>query len=198
MREEARGPGRPREFDEAATLAAIMKLFWEKGYEGASLAGIMEATGLRKASLYAAFGDKRSMYLKALAHYHREAVDAAALALRAKGDPQARIRTFLSAPIEAVASRRDRRGCFLCNASADQAALSPEVSKEVRRGFEALRAALSHALAELSPSPMAERREARALMLLSVYSGLRIMARSGLGVKALESARDEALATLRA
>jgi AcrR family transcriptional regulator len=198
MREEIRGPGRPREFDESAALDAMMGLFWEKGFEGASLADIMTATGLKKASLYAAFGDKRSMYLNALAHYHRKAVDAATHALRANGDPLARIKAFVSSPIDAVAVQKDRRGCFLCNASADQAALSPETSKAVKRGFDALRAALAHALADLSPSMTAEKREARAWMLLSVYSGLRIMARSGLSTKSLETARDEAISDLRA
>lgn len=196
MREETRGPGRPREFDEAAVLDVIMNLFWEQGYEGTSLADIMAATGLRKASLYAAYGDKQAMYLKALGRYHEKAVDAAARALRGDGDPKDRIAAFLSAPIKAVADRGDRSGCFLCNASADQAVASPETGAIVQRGFKKLADAMASALAERHPGASAEDCEAKAWMVLSVYSGLRIMARSGLEAATLERAKASALETL--
>jgi len=193
MREETRGPGRPREFDEAAVLDAIMNLFWAQGYEGTSLADIMAVTGLRKASLYAAYGDKQAMYLAALGRYHEMAVDAAARALRGDGDPMDRIAAFLSAPIKAVADSGDRSGCFLCNASADQAAASPETGAIVQRGFETLAAALASTLAERHPGASIEDCEAKAWMVLSVYSGQRIMARSGVAIAHLETARDAAL-----
>ncbi len=59
--------GRPREFDVDEALTKIMAVFWAKGFEGSSLSDLVAATGLKKGSLYAAFGDKRAMYLKALA-----------------------------------------------------------------------------------------------------------------------------------
>ena len=67
--------GRPREFDEDEALAKILDVFWAKGFEGTSMSDLETATGLRKGSLYAAFGDKRAMYLKALALYGRTAID---------------------------------------------------------------------------------------------------------------------------
>ncbi len=196
MREETRGPGRPREFDEDAALEKIMALFWRAGFEGTSLADIMAATGLRKASLYAAFGDKDAMYLKALGRYHEQTVLGAAVALRGPGDPKSRISAFLSAPIEAISTGQDRSGCFLCNASADRAALSPETAAIVSSGFQTLAGALSDALAECAPDRPAAEHDARAWMLLSVYSGLRIMARSGVELDSLKAARDTALADL--
>src|SRR6187549_1927026 len=53
--------GRPREFEAAEALRQAMHVFWSKGYEGASLADILHATGLSKSSLYATFGDKRTL-----------------------------------------------------------------------------------------------------------------------------------------
>ena len=104
--------GRPRQFDDTEALRKIMALFWKSGFEGVSLSQIMSATGLQKASLYAAFGDKRSMYLKALQQYHSDIVVAAAHALKdASSAPMERLRGFLSAPITDAA--RDRAGCFL-------------------------------------------------------------------------------------
>ena len=67
MREEL-APGRPREFDETQVLRQIMKLFWRGGYEGVSLSDIMTETGLKKGSLYAAYGDKRVLVWLASTH----------------------------------------------------------------------------------------------------------------------------------
>ncbi|MGZ3239609.1 MAG: TetR/AcrR family transcriptional regulator, partial [Burkholderiaceae bacterium] len=61
--------GRPRNFDENAVLDSALEVFWGHGFQGASLAELTEAMGLSKPSLYAAFGDKESLYLKALARY---------------------------------------------------------------------------------------------------------------------------------
>ena len=61
--------GRPREFDPDKVLDAAMHAFWAKGYEGTSLADLMAATGLHKGSLYQAFGDKHSLFIKSLQRY---------------------------------------------------------------------------------------------------------------------------------
>ena len=64
--------GRPREFDIDDALAAALRLFWTKGYDGASLTDLTEAMGITRPSLYAAFGNKESLFRKALDLYERE------------------------------------------------------------------------------------------------------------------------------
>ena len=61
--------GRPREFDTDAALEKAMRLFWAKGYEGTSLADLTETLGISKPSLYAAFGDKQSLFDAVLKRY---------------------------------------------------------------------------------------------------------------------------------
>ena len=186
-------PGRPREFDDTEMLRKIMALFWKAGFEGVSLSDIMNETGLKKASLYTAFGDKRSMYLKALGQYHSDIVTAAARALRDETvAPAMRIEAFLRAPLTAV-EHNDRTGCFLCNASADQADLDPDTRSQTRRGFEHLASGLSAALAALRPDLGGADRDARAQALLALYSGFRVMVRSGADLGQLEAAVTQAM-----
>lgn len=187
-------PGRPREFDPEETLSKIMALFWEHGYEATGLSDIIAATGLGKASLYATFGNKQSMYLKALAQYEALAIDAAVKLLwDSSHAPMARVDMFLTLPIVAVRDQNDRRGCFLCNASADRASMDEETGAMVRRGYEKMRVAIAHALVQEAPQVGSGPIAARAQLVLTVYSGLRIMARSGMTFEALSLAKEQAL-----
>lgn len=188
--------GRPREFDEDDALLRIMETFWRYGYEGTSLADIVDATKLKKGSLYAAFGDKHQMYRKALAHYEREIINPAAEFI-SSGGPQSyiRLRDFLSAPIQAVWSDDDTRGCFLCNASADHADMDPETAQLVQRGFDKLESSIRTALVNLDFGTAEARQLAR--LFLAVYTGLRVMARTGRPKAKLEEARDSALAMIK-
>jgi len=61
--------GRPRAFREQDALDAAMRIFWEKGYEGASLDDLTEAMGINRSSLYATFGDKEALFQKAIERY---------------------------------------------------------------------------------------------------------------------------------
>lgn len=63
------GPGRPRSFDPEAALEKAMRVFWSKGYEGASLADLTRAMGINRPSLYAAFGNKEALFRKAMDRY---------------------------------------------------------------------------------------------------------------------------------
>jgi AcrR family transcriptional regulator len=61
--------GRPRGFDEDAVLEAAMRVFWEKGYEGATMADLSEAMGINRSSMYTAFGDKESVFHRIMERY---------------------------------------------------------------------------------------------------------------------------------
>ncbi|MGH9735402.1 MAG: TetR/AcrR family transcriptional regulator [Candidatus Acidiferrales bacterium] len=61
--------GRPISFDKNAALEAAMLLFWERGYEGTSVADLTQATGLNPSSIYAAFGDKHALFQLAVKRY---------------------------------------------------------------------------------------------------------------------------------
>ena len=60
---------RSKEFNPERALEKAMRLFWHSGYYNTSLEALMREMGIARQSLYDTFGDKRSLYLKALAHY---------------------------------------------------------------------------------------------------------------------------------
>jgi AcrR family transcriptional regulator len=61
--------GRPISFDKDAALEAAMLLFWERGFEGTSMADLTQAMGLNPSSIYAAFGDKHTLFDHAVKRY---------------------------------------------------------------------------------------------------------------------------------
>ena len=73
--------GRPINFDKDAALNAAMLLFWERGFEGASMADLTQAMGLSPSSIYAAFGDKQALFALAAKRYLENPAQYAAKAL---------------------------------------------------------------------------------------------------------------------
>ena len=103
--------GRPREFDVDEALAAALRVFWSKGYEGASLTDLTEAMGITRPSLYAAFGNKESLFRKALDLYEQEKLAYMRGALEA---PTARgvAERLLRGAMEAQCSECEPKGCL--------------------------------------------------------------------------------------
>jgi TetR/AcrR family transcriptional repressor of nem operon len=174
---------RPREFDEDEVLDAAMHLFWAKGYEAVSLDDLLGAMGIARGSLYKAFRSKRDVYMAALARYDRTVVEAAVTMLRdsRSGDGAARVQRFLLSAVEPIGSEGDRRGCFLCNAAVDRAQMDSEVAERVTAMMRRIEAAIAAALATAAQPPELDEadRTQWARHLLTVYMGLRVLARAG-------------------
>ena len=185
--------GRPREFEPDDALEAIKGAFWRLGYDGASMHELEAATGLRKQSLYREFGDKRAMYLAALDHYERNEITRATAVLGDKGSARARF----SRLFDELISDRDIRGCFLCNASVDQAPLEKTVENVVSAMVKRWITVFENALAASEPYRSApKKRERKAAHLAAAYMGLRILIKARAPETVLRNAADDALATI--
>lgn len=103
--------GRPREFDEPAALDAAMRVFWEKGYEGASIDDLTGAMGINRSSLYSTFGDKEALFHKVVAHYRQGPM---AFFGKALDQPTARgaIEGLLRGTVRFLADSSHPKGCL--------------------------------------------------------------------------------------
>jgi TetR/AcrR family transcriptional repressor of nem operon len=187
---------RPLSFEPDVALDALKDLFWAKGYEGTSMQDVELATRLKKQSLYRQFGDKRSMYLAALRRYEAVEVQDAINLLGREGTARERIGRLFDAIISRAAAG-DRRGCFLCNASVDQAQADPETDAAVRAITGTVAAAFATALSASPPYDTdRERRGAVTAFLLAAHYGLRVMIRANLPEAALRTAARETVAVI--
>ncbi len=111
---------RPREFDETAVLDAAVQCFWNNGFEATSVRELAATMGINGASLYNAFGDKRSLYERALDHY----VDTTVAERMARCEamaPRDGIAAFFREVVERSLADPHHRGCLLVNAALDVA-----------------------------------------------------------------------------
>jgi TetR/AcrR family transcriptional regulator, copper-responsive repressor len=142
--EEPRRRGRPRAYDPRAALGRVRDTFWETGYSGTSLEEISAATGMNRPSLYAAFGDKHTLYLKALEDYWQLAFVAMreALAGDDRGLDEALMRVY-DGQLSIYFSGRGRpRGCFAIGTATTEAVEDPEIRRALEKGLHMLEAYL--------------------------------------------------------
>jgi AcrR family transcriptional regulator len=112
MKQKKTALGRPRSFETGKALDAAMKVFWCKGYEGASLSDLTKAMGINRPSLYAAFGDKESLFREVLDRY---ADGPAAYVREALNQSTARavVERLMEGAADLATASGNPRGCLL-------------------------------------------------------------------------------------
>jgi AcrR family transcriptional regulator len=178
---ERRRAGRPLSFDRDAALQKAMLMFWRHGYEGTSLAELTAGMGVTPPSIYAAFGDKKHLFLEAVDRYLEGPVPSERIVRDAATARDAAWRLMTTAA--AGFAREDAPpGCLVATATASCSTASADIEadlKDVRRGVGArLRERIEDAIAtgELKPETDAE---ALAGLVMAVVQGMSSLARDG-------------------
>lgn len=130
-----------RQFDESQVLDAMMRVFWRQGFDATSIDDLVGATGLKRGSLYNAFGDKAGMFQSTLALYRSEVLAALLHALRGD-DPKIALTRFFALLAKAADDPERPRSCMLQDARRCQDRLPPAVAAQAKTEAGALETAL--------------------------------------------------------
>jgi AcrR family transcriptional regulator len=180
MNESGRS-GRPCGFDKGEALEAAMRVFWEKSYEGATLTELTEAMGVNRSSMYAAFGDKESLFTLTVARYAAGPVSYMQEALK---QPTLRsvVEALLRGTAEFLGASSNPRGCLMVHgALATGAAAEPARQAMIhwrRQGEAAIRKRIQQAWAVGELDPKVDPAD-YARFLATIVAGLAVQAVNG-------------------
>lgn len=173
---------RPRAFDEAVALQKALDTFWHRGYGATSMEELVAGTGLSRASLYATFGDKHQLFMRALGYYQQQQRQALTDLTADPNIPALyHLRQILELNANTALADARQRGCFLVNATTELLPHDADAQVLVADNQQFLEALLTSILTRAqqrgevrsTASPQAQAR-----FLLSVLTGMRVLAKA--------------------
>lgn len=179
--------GRPREFDKEEVLGSALRVFWQRGYEGASLTDLTDAMGITRPSLYAAFGNKEALFRQTLDLYEK---DKMAYIGEATGASTARevAENLLLGAVEA-ATGGECRGCMGVISSVACQSVEPSIRDDVNSRTESAKnLIIARMQRAIDAGEFVIKTDAAAMTryLLAIMQGMSVQAQSG-------ATRDELL-----
>ncbi len=171
---------RPVEFNRSKAVNKALVLFWRKGYQASSLADLLAAMGIGRSSFYAAFTDKRTLFLECLDLFAARTVE---LVQRARNEmpPVDALqhffeRNFIGVPGSGVGASASRHwGCMLVNTVIEMAGVDDGLAERASRHLGAVQHIFQECLQEAGAEPA--RAEELAAMLMLVNEGIRVSSR---------------------
>lgn len=190
--------GRPREFDRAEALAKARDAFWKRGYEGTSMADLVEALGIASARIYAAFGSKDELFREAVALYEE---GEGGFADRALSEPTARaaIERMLRDAVDAYTRPGRSWGCMVVSAATNCSSTNDAVMEWLAEHRRARTASIIERLRQaVIDGEMPAKTDVQALgdYFAALLHGLSVQARDGISRRRLLALIPPALRVL--
>jgi TetR/AcrR family transcriptional regulator, copper-responsive repressor len=186
--------GRPRSFDRESALQSAMEVFWKKGYEATSIADLTEAMGINPPSLYAAFGDKETLFLETIDRYQTRRGDSCPYCDEATA--RGSIETLLTYLARDFTDTCHPRGCLMMMAAATSGDSSVKLQKllaEKRSGARARMKARIEKGIEDGDVPAGTDAGALSDFYSAVVMGMALQARDGATRKSLLATVERAM-----
>ncbi|MEV8312567.1 helix-turn-helix domain-containing protein [Streptomyces sp. NPDC059900] len=191
---------RTKEFDPDAALQSALELFWRRGYEATSMADLVAELGIGRASIYATFGNKHELYLKALERYAGLQNPRLLAELSQPGPALPAVRAVLRRfGAEAASAEGRLNGCFITNTATELGPHDEAAARCVERSWEHIETLLHSALVRAqAQGELPESRDPLALarMLLTLMQGLRVIGKASRDGARLRDATEQALSLL--
>lgn len=181
---------RPRAFDEKQILNAAQEQFWDAGYAATSMEDLMQVSGLGKGSIYAAFGDKRQLFLRALRSYIEGNHEHLRRVLSETPRAIDALRMMLEAPIGEGVEPGARRGCLLANSTCELGNADPEVLTLAHTTYETSTELIADCVSRAQDEgdlPTESDAVALARALLTAQQGIVFMSRTAMDTATLKA-----------
>lgn len=186
---------RPKEFDVEKAVEAVIPVFREHGFKGASAQMLVQAMGIGRQSLYDTFGDKWGVYCAALQHYYQHEVGAHLQTLNS-GE---RAIDGIQALLDRVAADADQ-ACLDLGSTVEFGCTHPDLVElreaAIERMSKRIKQVLQTAREQGDVSPDLDLDDLTAYVL-AIVSTLRFASRSGLSKQSAANMVDIALRALR-
>lgn len=172
---------RTKDFDENEVLYKAINIFWYKGYNGTSMQDLVDGLGISRSSLYDTYGDKHTLFIKALESYQGQA-SAKICAIANSGAPaKETIKSLLEFITGGLISDQNHRGCFIVNAEVEVAPHDAEVNQLVCESDHQVEDAFYEVIKKGQENgEISNRQDARALarFTFNTVKGIRVTAKS--------------------
>lgn len=165
---------RPIEFDRSLARDKALVLFWRKGYQATSIADLLAAMAISRSSFYAAFGDKRTLFLECLDLFAERTGDAMRRT-RAVLPPIDALQQFFERNFVGARVAQGKLGCMMVNTILEMAGVDDALSARASQHLAAMQAVFEDFLVEAGHEPLRARELAALLML--VNEGIRVSSR---------------------
>ena len=185
--------GRPRSFDADVVVERAMGVFWSRGYGATALPDLLRATRLSRGSLYAAFGDKHGLFLRALDRYIADALARIDRELDPRRSPMEGLRDYLAGYVDRVNGANGRRGCLLVATAMELGGRDPEVDRRITGFFKAMESKLVVALSRAAETGLlADGLDpaTAARLLVCFVEGMRVVGKTSPARAATQAAVD--------
>lgn len=171
---------RPVEFDVSAAQDKALVLFWRKGYQATSLADLLAVMGIGRSSFYAAYGDKRALFLSCLDLFAKRTKDVV-LRSRLEMAPLDALQYFFERNFIGASASRAHLGCMMVNTVIELADVDPELSDRAGNHLADMQTVFEQCLLEAGCAP--ELAAEMAAMLMLFNEGVRVSSRRRLSLQ---------------
>jgi TetR/AcrR family transcriptional regulator, copper-responsive repressor len=188
--------GRPRAFDRDEVLAKAIEAFWEHGFEATSVAELTKAMGISPPSLYATFGDKKALFLEAVAVYQRTHGSFAARALASEPTARSAVARLLREAASEYTDPAHPRGCMVISAATNCTPDSADIEQALRDERNANVAAIQQRIQSDIDSgvlPSGTNARSLAVFVAATVQGMSQQARDGASRSDLEAVAEAAM-----
>jgi TetR/AcrR family transcriptional repressor of nem operon len=187
--------GRKLTFCKEETLKTAMTLFWQKGFDATSMRDVAAAADVPLASLYNAYGDKRSLFMDSLDCYTKQNVLPTLASLSAAGgDARQKLLDFFNSMVNNL--QKEDPGCYLVQVAGQLKTTEPELSAAALERLDVMRAGLQNLVEEAQrQGSIAQNQSARELSeyLIGTMLAVKTWARAGVEKAVLQSYLSRAL-----